>query len=75
MVSTPSSELALSQRHAAIRRAVTPLPGSQSRDHFKPINIPGNCDALPLLAALRQMVGNVSAAEWLAEFALNRVVN
>lgn len=62
-------------RHAAIRRAVTPLPGSQPRAHFKPINIPGDCDGLTLLAALERMVWNVSAAEWQAEFAQGRVVN
>jgi len=61
-------------RQAAIRRAITPLPGSQPRDHFKALNIPGDCDGLTLLAALGRMVGNVSAAEWQAEFALGRVV-
>ena len=69
---TPSP--AIARRHAAIRRAVTPLPGSLPRDHFKPINIPGDCDGLTLLAALGRMVGNVSAAEWQAEFARGRVV-
>ena len=62
-------------RHAAIRRAITPLPGSQPRDHFKPINIPGECDGMTLLAALERMVWNVSAAEWQAEFAQDRVVS
>jgi RluA family pseudouridine synthase len=62
-------------RHAAIRRAVTPLPGSQPRDHFKPLNIPGGCDGLTLLAALGRMVANVSAAEWQAELARGRVVS
>ena len=62
-------------RHAAIRCAVTPLPGSQPRDHFKPLNIPGDCDGLTFLAALGRMVGNVPAAEWQVEFARGRVVN
>jgi RluA family pseudouridine synthase len=62
-------------RCAAIRRAVTPLPGSQPCDHFKPLNIPGDCDGLTLLAALGRMVKNVSAAEWRAEFARGRVVS
>jgi len=62
-------------RQAAIGRAVTPLPGSKPRDHFKPINIPGNCDGLTLLESLGRMVGNVSAAEWQAEFARGRIVN
>ena len=65
----------LSRRHAAIRRAVTPLPGSLPRDHFRPLNIPGNCDGVTLLTALGRMVGNVSAAEWRAEFARGRIVS
>ena len=65
----------MAPRHAAIRRAVTPLPGSQPRDHFKPINIPGECDGLTLLAALERMVWNVSVAEWREEFARGRIVS
>jgi RluA family pseudouridine synthase len=75
MSSIPSLEPALALRHAAIRRAVTPLPGSRPRDHFKPLNIPGDCDGLNLLTALGRMVGNVPAAEWQMEFARGRVVN
>jgi RluA family pseudouridine synthase len=75
MVSIPSLEPVLIRRHAAIRRAVTPLPGSQPRDHFKPLNIPGDCDGLTLLAALERMVGNMSADEWQAEFASGRIVD
>ncbi len=65
----------LAPRRAAIRRAVTPLPGNQPRDHFKPINIPGNCDGLTLLAALGRMVWNMSEADWQAEFAKGRIVS
>ena len=70
-----NSRADIDQRHEAIRRTVTPLPGSLPRDHFKPLNIPGDCDGLTLLAALERMVGNVSSAEWLAEFALGRIVD
>ncbi len=65
----------LAQRHAAIRRAVTPLPGSRPRNHFKPLNIPGGCDGLTLLAALGRMVANMPESAWQAEFARGRVVN
>ena len=58
-----------------IHRAITPLPGSTPHNHFKALNIPGHCDGLTLLAALGRMVGNVSVAEWQAEFALKRIVN
>ena len=38
MSSTPSPKSVLSARHAAIQHAITPLPGSTPRDHFKPLN-------------------------------------
>jgi len=66
---------AIARRHEAIRHAITPLPGSQLCNHFKPLNIPGDCDGLTLLAALERMVGNVSVAGWQAEFAQGRIVN
>jgi len=75
MFSTPSLEPAIVRRHEMIRRAVTPLPGSRPRDHFKPLNIPGDCDGLTLLAALERMVGNVPVTGWQAEFAQGRIVN
>ena len=75
MFSNPATESDLARRHAAIRRAVTPLPGSQPRDHFRPLNIPGECDGLTLLAALGRMVENISAAEWQLEFSRGRIVN
>ena len=68
-------QLLINNRHAAIRRAVTPLPGSQPRNQFKALNIPGDCDGLTLLAALGGMVANMSTADWLAEFAQGRIVN
>ena len=75
MTSIPSLDAGLARRHAAIRRAVTPLPGSLPRRHFKPLNIPGDCDGLTLLAALGRMVGNMSQAGWQTEFARSRVVS
>jgi RluA family pseudouridine synthase len=75
MFSNPATESDLALRHAAIRRAVTPLPGSQPRNHFRSLNIPGECDGLTLLAALERMVGNISAAEWQLEFSRGRIVN
>ena len=51
------------------------MPGSQPRNHFRPLNIPGECDGLTLLAALERMVGNISAAEWQLEFSRGRIVS
>jgi RluA family pseudouridine synthase len=65
----------IARRHKAICRAITPLPGSQPRNHIKPLNIPGDCDGLTLLDALGRMVENMSATEWQAEFEQNRIVN
>ncbi len=73
--SAPLLETDLSRRHATIREIITPLPGSRPRDHFKPLNIPGDCDGLTLLSALTRMVGNMPVAGWEAELALNRVVS
>jgi len=67
--------LHLSLRHAAIHRAVTPLPGSQPRNQFKPLNIPRNCDGLTLLGALSRMVGTMPEAGWQAEFVRGRIVS
>jgi RluA family pseudouridine synthase len=64
----------MAARHAAIRQAVTPLPGSQPRDHFKALNIPGHCDGLTLLAALERIVPSLPRAGWQKEFALGRIV-
>jgi len=63
------------ERNAAIRRAVTPLPGNEARDHFKSLNVPGDCDGLTLLTALGRMVPSMAAAEWEAEFAQGRIVS
>ena len=75
MDSTPPQESNVARRHEAIRRAVTPLPGSQPRDHFRPLNIPGHCDGLTLLTALGRMVGNMPETDWQAEFNQGRIVN
>lgn len=65
----------MAERYPAIRRAVIPLPGSQPRNHFEPLDIRGDCDGLTFLAALGRMVENVPAAGWQAEFARGRVVS
>jgi RluA family pseudouridine synthase len=73
--STADMAQTIASRHAAVRRAITPLPGSQPQDHFKPLNIPAACDGLTLFAALDRMVGNRTAADWQTEFARGFVVN
>ena len=74
---TPAEQMALTlaERHAAIQRAFSPLPGSVPRDNYKSINVPAECDGLTLLDTLCRVVKNIPAAEWLQEFAGGRVIN
>jgi UPF0176 protein len=74
---SPAEQMALNiaQRHAAIARAITPLPGSQPRDNFKPINVPEDCDGKTLLQTLCRIVAHVPASYWEAECARGLLVN
>jgi len=74
---TPAEQMALNiaQRHAAIRRTVTPLPGSQPRDNYKPLNVPAECDGGTLLEMLCRVVKHVSSEDWTNECARGLVVN
>ena len=48
---TPAEQMALNiaQRHEAIRRATTPLPGSEPRENYKSINVPKDCDGATMI--------------------------
>jgi RluA family pseudouridine synthase len=74
---SPAEQMALNiaQRHAAIARAITPLPGSQPRDNFKPVNVPEDCDGKTLLQTLCRIVAHVPASYWEAECARGLLVN
>jgi RluA family pseudouridine synthase len=74
---SPAEQMALNitQRHAAIARAVTPLPGSQPRDNFKPANVPEDCDGKTLLQTLCRIVAHVPASYWETECARGLLVN
>src|ERR1035437_4124336 len=65
----------LVQRHAAIRRATTPLPGSVPRDNFKPVNVPEDCDGKTLLTTLCRIVAHIPASYWEAECARGLIEN
>ncbi|HEY5298282.1 MAG TPA: sulfurtransferase [Verrucomicrobiae bacterium] len=67
--------LNLAQRHEAILRAITPLPGSQPRDNFKPVNVPEDCDGKTLLHTLCRIVSHVPTSYWEAECARGLLVN
>jgi RluA family pseudouridine synthase len=74
---TPAEKMALNiaRRHEAIRHAVTPLPGSQPYDNFKPVNVPEDCDGKTLLETLCRIVSHVPASYWETECARGLLVN
>jgi RluA family pseudouridine synthase len=63
---TPAEQMAetIARRHAQLRKLIVPLPGSQPHDHYKPINVPVDCDGKTLLDALCRVVGHVTREEW-----------
>lgn len=65
----------IAERHRAIQRTFTPLPGSVAYDNFKPINVPEECDGKTLLDALCRVVVNVTADKWQDECARGLVLN
>jgi RluA family pseudouridine synthase len=63
---TPAEHMAASiaRRHEQISRLIVPLPGSQPHDHFKPVNVPAQCDGQRLLDALCRVVSHIPADIW-----------
>jgi UPF0176 protein len=74
---TPAEQMALNiaQRNEAIARAITPLPGSQPHDNFKPVNVPEDCDGKTLLQTLCRIVAHVPVSYWEGECARGLIVN
>ncbi len=74
---SPAEKMALNiaQRHEAIARAITPLPGSQPRDNFKPISVTEDCEGKTLLQTLCRIVAHVPASYWETECARGLLVN
>jgi UPF0176 protein len=67
--------LTIASRHEAIRKAATPLPGSQPYDNYRPINVPEDCDGATLLDALCRVVKHIPRSDWQAECDRGLVVN
>jgi len=65
----------IAERHEAIRRVTTPLPGSHPRENYKPINVPQDCDGATMLAALGRMVKQLPQSYWEDECSRGLVVN
>jgi UPF0176 protein len=56
--------LNLTQRHEAIRRETTPLPGSVPYANFRPISVPSECDGKSVLEFLGAVLPHVPGKEW-----------
>src|SRR3954447_5486308 len=67
--------LTLARRHEAIRKVVSPLPGSEPYDNFRPVSVPEDCDGKTLVEALCRVVKHVPRAEWELECARGLIVN
>jgi UPF0176 protein len=74
---TPAQQMVLTiaERHAAIRRVTTPLPGSEPRENYKSINVPKDCDGATMLEALCRVVKHVPREYWETECARGLVVD
>jgi RluA family pseudouridine synthase len=73
--SPPPTVQNFTERHEAICRAFTPLPGSQPRDNYKPVNISEECDGQTMLDALCCVVKHLPVAYWETECARGLILN
>jgi len=74
---TPAEQMAanIAQRHDAIARAISPLPGSVPYDNYKPVNVPSDCDRKTLLEVLCRICSHISADHWETECARGLVLD
>jgi RluA family pseudouridine synthase len=74
---TPAEKMraTIPRRHEAIRRVMTPLPGSIPYDNFRPINVPEECDGKTLLETLCHVVRHLTSDFWKSECERNLVLN
>ena len=54
----------VAERQEAIRRAVTPLPGSVPYDNYRPVSVPSECEGYTLLEFLGRVLPHVPRQEW-----------
>lgn len=65
----------IEQRHAAIREATTPLPGSVPYDHERPVHVPAACDHKTLLDVLCHVMPHIGRAVWLGASEAGRLAD
>ena len=59
----------IARRHDAVRQAISPLPGSEPYDSFRPLTIPADSEGETLCEVVCRVVPHVSEVEWKAVFA------
>lgn len=74
---TPAEQMAanISRRHEVIQRLVTPLPGSQPYDHFRPVNVPVECDGGTVVDLFCRVVRYIPAEVWEQKCADGLILN
>lgn len=65
----------IAERHVAIARATTPLPGSQPYDNFRPLNIAERHDGKTLFAALCDVFPQIAPEYWRDRFELQLILD
>lgn len=65
----------IARRHEQIRQLAGSLPGRQPQDHFKPVNVPAQCDGQTLLDALCRVAPHIPADTWRQRCDEGRVLN
>jgi UPF0176 protein len=63
---SPAEEMALTiaRRHERLKEIMSPLPGSVPHDHYRPINVPSDCDGARLVDALCRVVVHIPSEVW-----------
>jgi RluA family pseudouridine synthase len=65
----------IARRHEQIRQLALSLPGRTPQDHFRPVNVPGECDGKTLLDALCRVTAGIPANVWQQRCDEGRVLN
>jgi UPF0176 protein len=65
----------LKQRQQDFVRVMSPLPGSQPHENFRPLSVSQRCDGLTLLDTLCDAVKHLDADYWLQECANGWLIN
>lgn len=68
-------ERSIAERHAAIARATTPLPGSKPYDNFRPLNIAERHDGKTLMASLCDVFPQIAPEYWRERFAAELILD